>query len=112
MSIRRWRLRPLRSDRRLTPPAPWRRSMSTGADPDPFRDVAQLLDGISCHMKREAFQAAVTAAVKRRYSLCRFYGPVAQFLSVSDCDPEVICLLYEQLQIGHKVEMYLPAIQQ
>lgn len=110
MNIRQWRLRPVRSYVRLAPWASWPRPLSTSADPDPdaFNEIVQLLEGISHRTEQGAFRAAVVTAVKLRYPLCRFYGPMAQYLSHSACDPEVVCVLYEQLQIGHKVEMYLP----
>lgn len=51
----------------------------------------------------------VKAAVETRTPLCRFYGPVAENLATSsECDPEAVCTLLEQLQIGHKIEMFLP----
>lgn len=85
----------------------------TGAAPHapspPETAVLPLLLGISPTSCQQETSAAVYAAIASRYSLCRFYGPLAQHLeAAATTDPDLVCTMFEQLQIGFRIEMCLP----
>lgn len=73
------------------------------------RTAEQSLVLLSPQTSLTELREMIEAAVEERHPLCRFYGPLAQNIAAApDCDPEIVCALYERLQIGHKTEKYLP----